>query len=154
MARFTCTIFFLSSPKGGLRWLRSQQDVSICLLIMARDEEALLRRHLPSWLPLLENIDLNSKYSKYAGPGGFNNPCMLISRYSNGQLLLTERQIRAQFSMWAMMASPLIISGSILKMSAETLATYSNPAVVAIDQVSYLISHQIVTTQVSIWIAN
>ena len=55
MARFTSTIFFLSSPKGGLWWLRSQQDVSICLLIMARDEEALLRRHLPSWLPLLEN---------------------------------------------------------------------------------------------------
>jgi alpha-galactosidase len=107
-----------------------------------------------AWLPLLENIDLNSQYAKYAGPGGFNNPCMLISRYSNGQSLLTERQIRAQFSMWAMMASPLIISGSILKMSAETLATYSNPAVVAIDQVSYLISHQIVTTQVSIWIAN
>ena len=79
---------------------------------------------------------------------------MLISRYSNGQSLLTERQIRAQFSMWAMMASPLIISGSILKMSTETLATYSNPAVIAIDQVNYLILHQIVITQVSIWIAN
>ena len=28
--------------------------VSVCLLVMARDEEALLRRHLGTWLPLLE----------------------------------------------------------------------------------------------------
>jgi len=29
--------------------------VAVCLLVMARDEEALLRRHLPSWAPLLED---------------------------------------------------------------------------------------------------
>ena len=49
-------------------------------------------------------------------------------------LLRACMQSRAQFSMWAVMASPLLISGSVLRMSNYTLATYANPDVIAVNQ--------------------
>jgi hypothetical protein len=49
------TLFWLALVDASRSLSRKQdaKEVSICLLMMARDEEALLRRHLPSWLPLL-----------------------------------------------------------------------------------------------------
>lgn len=49
-------------------------------------------------------------------------------------MIMTELQIRAQFSMWAVVSAPMLISGSITKMTTETLATYSNKAVIAVSQ--------------------
>merc|ERR1712080_356678 len=43
-------------------------------------------------------------------------------------------QTRAQFSMWAVLAAPMLISGSILDMTDETLQTYSNKEVIAVSQ--------------------
>ena len=59
---------------------------------------------------------------------------MLNSRDYQGRPLLTELQTRAQFSMWSVLAAPLIISGSILRMSNETLRTYTNTEVIAANQ--------------------
>jgi hypothetical protein len=49
--------------------------------------------------------------------------------------MVTEQQTRSQFSAYAILAAPLMISGSILDMSAETLATYTNEEVIAVSQV-------------------
>jgi alpha-galactosidase len=43
-------------------------------------------------------------------------------------------QFRTQFSMWAMLAAPLMISDDMTKMSGSSFATVSNRAVIAIDQ--------------------
>ena len=59
---------------------------------------------------------------------------MLNSRDYQGRPLLTELQTRAQFSMWSVLAAPLIISGSILRMSNETRMTYTNTEVIAANQ--------------------
>ena len=59
---------------------------------------------------------------------------MLNSRDYQGRPLLTELQTRAQFSLWSVLAAPLIISGSILRMSNETLTTYTNTEVIAASQ--------------------
>eukprot|EP00438_Fugacium_kawagutii_P016456 Skav207246 [mRNA] locus=scaffold523:545418:553164:- [translate_table: standard] len=92
------------------------------------------------WNGVLKNIDIMNGLQHYAGrgpragPGGWNDPCLLLSKSSSGKLLMTELQTRAQFSMWAVLAAPLLISGSVLNMSAETLATYSNKEVIAVSQ--------------------
>lgn len=86
------------------------------------------------WIPILQNIDLNEPLRQYAGPGRFNDPDLLISRASDGTQWITERQVRAQFSMWAVMASPLLISGTLLRISATTLETYTNAGIIAINQ--------------------
>ena len=41
---------------------------------------------------------------------------------------------RAHFTMWCMMAAPLILGNDITNMTPETLATISNKDVIAIDQ--------------------
>jgi len=87
-----------------------------------------------NWPGVLTNINAMAGLSKFAGPGGWNDPCLLLSRDWEGKLLMTELQTRAQFSMWAVLAAPLLISGSVLNMTDETLATYSNKEVIAVSQ--------------------
>lgn len=87
-----------------------------------------------SWLGILSNIDTIANLAQYASPGGFNDPCLLISTDHTGRVLATERQSRAQFSMWAVMASPLLISGDIRKLSPYVLETYKNSEVIAVNQ--------------------
>ena len=87
-----------------------------------------------NWAAVLSNIDTNANLAQYAGPGGYNDPCLLISRSASGAPLATELQSRAQFSMWAILAAPLLISGNVRNMSAFTLATYSNAEVIAVNQ--------------------
>jgi alpha-galactosidase len=68
--------------------------------------------------------------SKYAGPGHWNDPDML----EVGNAGLTDTEQRAQFSLWAIMAAPLILGNDLTNMSAATLATLSNAEVIAVDQ--------------------
>ena len=63
--------------------------------------------------------------------GGWNDPCLLLAETWTGALRMTQRQSRAQFSMWAVMASPLIISANIRNMSRENIETYTNTEVIA-----------------------
>merc|ERR1712151_953977 len=83
---------------------------------------------------VLKNIDIMSGLESYAGPGGWNDPCLLLSKKWDKSDRVTELQTRAQFSMWAVLAAPLLISGSVLDMSMETLQTYSNKDVIAVSQ--------------------
>eukprot|EP00038_Savillea_parva_P028759 m.66863 g.66863 ORF g.66863 m.66863 type:complete len:558 (+) comp8393_c0_seq1:219-1892(+) len=87
-----------------------------------------------NWNGVLTNIDINSQLAEYAGPGGWNDPCLLLAEDLHGQQRMTELQTRAQFSMWAIMASPLIISANIRNMSATNIETYTNKEVIAVDQ--------------------
>jgi hypothetical protein len=41
------------------------------------------------------------------------------------QVYVTDQQGRLQFTMWAMMASPLILSQNVRNLTAMQLATYS-----------------------------
>lgn len=88
-----------------------------------------------NWPGVLTNIDINAALSANAGPSkGWNDPCLLLATDWQGKLRQTEQQTRAQFSMWAVMASPLLISANVLNMSAMTLATYTNKEVIAVSQ--------------------
>jgi len=88
-----------------------------------------------NWPGVLTNIDINAALSANAGPSkGWNDPCLLLAADWQGKLRQTEQQTRAQFSMWAVMASPLLISANVLNMSAMTLATYTNKEVIAVSQ--------------------
>lgn len=78
---------------------------------------------------VLRCLDLNAPLRKYAGPGHWNDPDML--EVGNG---LTENQDRAHFTLWCMMASPLILGNDIRAMSPQTAAIVMNREVIAIDQ--------------------
>lgn len=57
------------------------------------------------------------------------DPCLLLAEEWTGVQRMTELQTRAQFNMWAIMASPLLISANVINMSATNLATYKNKKV-------------------------
>jgi|LSQX01.1.fsa_nt_gb alpha-galactosidase len=92
------------------------------------------------WRPqsVLEVIEINAPLRKYVGPGHWNDPGMLVVGNSitvNGvNYDMTESEDKAHFTMWCMMASPLILSNDLTNMSEETIAIIKNKDLIAIDQ--------------------
>jgi len=67
---------------------------------------------------------------KYAGPDHWNDPDML--EVGNPGLTLAES--RAHFSLWCMLAAPLMAGNDVRKMSDEVRYILTNKEVIAIDQ--------------------
>ena len=54
--------------------------------------------------------------------------------YFSVQLALTDEEGRSQFSLWSMMASPLIAGNDLTSMSTATRETLTNAEVIAVNQ--------------------
>ena len=78
---------------------------------------------------ILRIIDKEKPLRNYAGPGHWNDPDML--EVGNG---LSPAENRAHFSMWAMLAAPLMAGNDVRNMSSETARVLTNKEVIAIDQ--------------------
>ncbi len=83
-----------------------------------------------SWSSLLRIVDLNSQYAASAAPGSWNDPDML--EVGNGGM--TDDEYRAHFSLWALMAAPLMAGNDLRTMSQETHDILTNAEVIAVDQ--------------------
>lgn len=81
-------------------------------------------------LGMLDILDRQVDLAAYAGPGHWNDPDML--EIGNGGM--TDAQYRAQFSLWAILAAPLIAGNDLSQMSAATRAILLNRDVIAVDQ--------------------
>ncbi|HVM61683.1 MAG TPA: PKD domain-containing protein [Verrucomicrobiae bacterium] len=79
---------------------------------------------------VLAILDENNLSAAYAGPGGWNDPDML--EVGNGGMSDTEDQ--SQFSMWCVVAAPLIAGNDLRNMSPTTRGILTNPEVIAVDQ--------------------
>ncbi len=82
------------------------------------------------WGSVLKIVDINAGLSRFAQPGAWNDPDILLT----GTGLLTVPQERSQFSLWSMMAAPLLADADVRTMSAATTATLTNREVIAVDQ--------------------
>jgi alpha-galactosidase len=80
-------------------------------------------------LGIMRIVDLQDTIRKYAGPGHWNDPDML--EVGNG---LTTSENRTHFSMWCMLAAPLIAGNDMRKMNTETRNILTNKEVIAINQ--------------------
>jgi len=107
-----------------------------------------------NWGALSNCINENSQLQTYARPGAWNDPDLLqgtgigsndkatnpmgcfdkalIPQADNWYQ--TEQQSRAQFSMWAVMSAPLLISADVGQVSAYSLETWSNQEIIAVNQ--------------------
>ena len=79
------------------------------------------------WVKIL---DLQEGLESYAGPGHWNDPDML--EVGNGGMSTTE--YRSHFSLWAILAAPLIAGNDIRSMSPEIKEILANNEVIAVDQ--------------------
>jgi alpha-galactosidase len=79
---------------------------------------------------MIDIVDLNADLYPYAGPGHWNDPDML--QIGNGGMNTVE--YHTHFSMWAMMAAPLMAGNDLTKMSDDTKSILLNKEVIAVDQ--------------------
>ena len=82
------------------------------------------------WASMIALLDLNAQYALAAGPGAWNDPDML--EVGNGGM--TDDEYRAHFSLWAVMAAPLMAGNDVRTMPAATRDILLNKEVVAVDQ--------------------
>lgn len=98
-------------PVGGNSW-RTTGDI--------RDEYA----------SMLKIFKQNVVLDRYAKPGHWNDPDML--EVGNGGM--TEVEYRSHFSLWSIMAAPLLIGTDLRSIKPEALKILTNKEVIAVDQ--------------------
>ena len=79
---------------------------------------------------MLAIVDQQVGLQSYAGPGHWNDPDML--EVGNGGM--TDTEYRAHFSLWAILAAPLIAGNDLRDMRPEIRNILTNKEVIAIDQ--------------------
>ncbi|UJF31385.1 NPCBM/NEW2 domain-containing protein [Paenibacillus hexagrammi] len=79
---------------------------------------------------IINAYDVAVNHSASAGPGGWNDPDML--EIGNGGA--TNVEYRSQFSLWSMLAAPLIAGNDLRSMSQETKDILMNKEVIAVNQ--------------------
>eukprot|EP01121_Diplochlamys_sp_Union-15-3_P005120 TRINITY_DN1543_c0_g1_i1.p1 TRINITY_DN1543_c0_g1~~TRINITY_DN1543_c0_g1_i1.p1 ORF type:complete len:424 (-),score=96.81 TRINITY_DN1543_c0_g1_i1:49-1194(-) len=93
-----------------------------------------------NWGDLSNAINLMVTLSIYGGPGGWNDPDMLIGTGAGSRgpdrngWYQTDLQSRSQFSLWCLFPAPLIISANIKAVSSYAMQTWSNAEAIAINK--------------------
>lgn len=96
----------------------------------------------PCFNGILSNMDGTANLKQHAGPGQWNDPDML--EIGNGGTNAAED--RSHFSLWCMMAAPLIAGNDIRSMTATTKSILTNKDAIAVDQDSLGIAGTRITT--------
>jgi len=99
-------------PKVGGNLWRTSSDVS------------------DNYASVTENGFREAGLARYAGPGHWNDPDIL--EVGNGKMSGDES--RTNFSLWAILAAPLIAGNDLANMTAETKSILLNKEVIAVDQ--------------------
>jgi alpha-galactosidase len=79
---------------------------------------------------MLGILDQQAGLASYAGPGHWNDPDML--EVGNGGMNATE--YRSHFSLWAILAAPLMAGNDLRDMTTETRDILTNKEVIGVDQ--------------------
>jgi len=83
-----------------------------------------------NWGSMLGILKKNLPLAAHAGPGHWNDPDML--EVGNGGM--TDTEYRSHFSMWSIMAAPLLIGSDLRTASQATFDILDNKEVIAVDQ--------------------
>jgi alpha-galactosidase len=83
-----------------------------------------------TWPKTVEILKKNAPLAPYAKPGAWNDPDML--EVGNGGM--TDTEYRSHFSLWSMMAAPLLIGADLRRISPANLDILRNKEIIAIDQ--------------------
>jgi alpha-galactosidase len=83
-----------------------------------------------SWNSMINIFNQQKDLAKYAGPGHWNDPDML--EVGNGGM--TYEEYKTHFSLWCMLASPLMAGNDLQNMTPETKSILLNKEIIALDQ--------------------
>jgi alpha-galactosidase len=79
---------------------------------------------------VVDIVDLEAELYSFAGPGHWNDPDML--EVGNGGM--TDLEYRSHFSLWAILAAPLIAGNDLRDMRPEIHDILTNKEVIAVNQ--------------------
>jgi len=85
------------------------------------------------WNRFLTIFKRNAGLARFAGPGHWNDPDMLAVGVTRGGSF-NATQNRSHFSLWAIMAAPLLIGADVTRLSQQNLDILMNRDVIAVDQ--------------------
>ncbi len=91
---------------------------------------------------VVQALECNAPLAEFAGPHHWNDPDLLMvgidgrgkSSSANGAKGMTLTEYRSHFSLWCMMAAPLLLSCDVRSISPDAFNIVANREVVAIDQ--------------------
>ncbi|MGI5502423.1 NPCBM/NEW2 domain-containing protein [Lentzea sp. CA-135723] len=83
-----------------------------------------------NWNSMVSIAKRNMELAEYAGPGHWNDPDML--EVGNGGM--TDVEYRSHFSLWSIMAAPLLIGADLREVTPETFEILENREVIAVNQ--------------------
>ncbi|MBS1571143.1 MAG: glycoside hydrolase family 27 protein [Bacteroidetes bacterium] len=91
---------------------------------------------------ILDILNINGGLDVFAGPGGWNDPDMLVvGLYGKkgpsgdlGGIGCTDTEYQSQMSLWCMMSAPLMITCDVRNMNEITKKILTNKDIIAIDQ--------------------
>ncbi len=95
-------------------------------------------RNEMSPIGILTSIDVVSDLARFAGPGGWNDPDMLVVGLNNTGYIkgggCNDTEYRTQMSMWCMLSAPLMMGCDLRNLNEVTKTILLNKDVIDIDQ--------------------
>jgi alpha-galactosidase len=101
-----------------------------------------------NWSSMLSIFKQNAPLAPYAGPGHWNDPDML--EVGNGGM--TDTEYRSHFSLWSIMAAPLLIGSDLRSATQATYDIIGNRDVIAVDQDSLGKQGTVVSSEDGRWV--
>lgn len=91
---------------------------------------------------IMEALDRQVGLEKYAGPGHWNDPDMLViglkgkgkSASANGASGCSVREYEGQMGLWSLLSAPLLTTCDIRNMDADTKRILTNKEIIAVNQ--------------------
>ena len=83
-----------------------------------------------NWQSMVGIIDVNGNLAAYAGPGHWNDPDML----EVGNCGMSINEYRAHFSLWCVMAAPLILGNDLRNVPSAIIDIVANCEAIEVDQ--------------------
>lgn len=83
-----------------------------------------------SWNSMISIFNQQKDLARYAGPGHWNDPDML--EVGNGRM--TTEEYKTHFSLWCMLAAPLLAGNDLQTMTQETKTILLNKEIIDLDQ--------------------
>ena len=105
----------------GHLW-RTTGDITACF-------DCELKHDTWSQWGVMKIVEMQKGFRQYAGPGHWNDPDML--EVGNGMSMSEDR---AHYSLWCLVAAPLMSGNDLSAMNADTKEILTNKEVIAIDQ--------------------
>ncbi len=115
----------------------------------------------PWRMSLMKIVRRNQKRAKYAGPGHWNDPDMLlVGNYGKGKATswnghfkgLTDEEYRSHMALWCMFSAPLLASCDLRNMNETTASTLMDTIFIRVNQDALGTQARLYSRQKGVWV--